>query len=48
MKTVEHKMVKTYHSLGHLPLSGLINDHVNTFKEVGKRKVLVLYEKLAR
>lgn len=36
MKTVEHKIVKTYYSLGYLPLSGLINDHVSPFKEVGQ------------
>lgn len=36
MKTVAHKIVKTYYSLGYLPLSGLINDHVSPFKEVGQ------------
>lgn len=36
MKTVEHKIVKTYYSLGHLPLSGLINDQVSPFKDVGQ------------
>ena len=36
MKTVEHKIVKTYYSLGHLPLSGLINDQISPFKEVGQ------------
>lgn len=41
MKTVEHKVVKRYYSLGHLPLSGLINDQVSPFKEVEQYSCII-------